>query len=305
MGFRRKDLRNLTDKKSIRDYKILSRRYSYCDKTIAFKYLKKVGILITSHPGNRTFLKASIESHSKTKLWITLAYDNHFNPDNDSLEYSRLLPHRKILDKVNCFIMGPYQRFGGVMYPYFWLTKLGTSSMKDFEYIYCTNGDCILEKPENFGMLLDILGDNDIFPVGWEPNGNRPIFNTTGFIGRTDAILKIINHFGSNFIPLKRYEETTQRMGNTESRFAIAIRDLGLKVAIPENNPFNTQLHIKGGTWYDLVGFRHLHGEKGYAWKMRGKEPRVYSPELEYYDKVYISPVDLEFIKNNQNPKLS
>jgi len=38
--------------------------YENCDKW-AVKALKPLGILLTSHPGNRPFLKASVESHKK------------------------------------------------------------------------------------------------------------------------------------------------------------------------------------------------------------------------------------------------
>ena len=45
MGFRRIDMPGL-NKSDRKDYITLSRRYSYCDKHIAFKYLKKIGILL-------------------------------------------------------------------------------------------------------------------------------------------------------------------------------------------------------------------------------------------------------------------
>jgi hypothetical protein len=194
------------------------------------------------------------------------------------------MPAKDVASKINSIVIGPYQEWGGVMYPYFWLLRLGLSAMNNFDYIYCANGDCVLEKPENFNKLLDNLGDYDIYPVGWEHNGGRPLLNTTGFIAKRKAILDIMDHFEKNFIPLKSYERTTMDMGNTESRFAIAVRDLDIKVAIPENNPFNTQLHKKGGTWYDLVGFRHIHGEYAYAYKYKD-----IPPEINYYDQRFMS----------------
>lgn len=109
MGYRRIDIPTLKNKQDIRDYKDLARRYTYCDKHITWPYMKDIGILLTSHPGNRGFLRSSIESHKKTKLWITLAYDNYFDSDRKDTTWNDLMPNRDVIDKVSCFIMGSNQ----------------------------------------------------------------------------------------------------------------------------------------------------------------------------------------------------
>ncbi len=304
MSFRRIDMKTL-NKKDRGDYKMLSRRFSWCDHNIAFPYLKEIGILLTSHPGNRAYLKASVESHAKTKLWITLAYDNYFDPDRKELTWNQLMPDKEVVDNVNSFIMGPYQKWGGVLYPYFWLLELGLNSMNGFKYIYSANGDCIIEKPEGVFELLEILKkeDADFIAAGWWNRGDsRYVFNSTGFIGKAESIMKMMKHFRENFIPLKSYERTCQDFGNCEGRMGRAIKDLGMKVVKVEN-PENEQMHIKGiGTWYKIAGFRHLHAEEGMAWKMRNSVPKVYCPELKYIDERYMNQQELEFMKNNQPP---
>ncbi len=258
-------------------------RYMECD-VWAKKALKNTGILLTSHPGNRAFLKASIETHKKTGYWIVLGYDNYLNPKRPDITYEQMFPARDVMDMVDTFIMPHHQTWGGVPYPYFWILKFGIAAMSGFEYIYCANGDCVLEKPENFNRLFDLLGDNDIFPIGYEENGGRAILNTTGIFARREALLKMMNHFESNFIPYENYERTCDLMGNCEGRMAVAAKDLGIKIAFPEKNPFNTQLHRKGGTWFDTLGFRHIHAEFGYAYKHK-KE----FPELKYFDERYMN----------------
>jgi len=303
MSFRRIDMREL-NKSDHADYVVLSRRFTYCDKHIAFPYLKELGILLTSHPGNRGFLKASVDTHAETKLWITLAYDNYFDPDNNSIGWDYVMPSREVIDKCNALVMGPHQRWGGVLYPYFYLLDLGINSMGNFPYVYCANGDCILEKPEGIFELLDVLKENnaDLISAGWW-DGDRPIFNSTGFIGRMDAVKAMMQHFKENFIPLKAYERTCMEFGNCEGRMGRAIKDLGLKV-VPVENPKNEQMHEPGhGTFAKVLGFRHVHAEAGWAWKMKGTEPRVYSPEVKYFDEKYIGGADLEFAKNNQPKK--
>jgi hypothetical protein len=283
------------NKEDRRDYKILSRRYSYCDKHIAWPWNKEIGILLTSHPGNRAYLKASVESHAKTKLWITIAYDNYFDPDRKNMNWDSIMPSKEVIDKVNCFVMGPYQKYGGVMYPYFWLLRLGLSTMRDFPYIYSANGDCIVEKPEGIFTLLEMLKKEnaDFISCGWWDK-ERPIFNSTGLIGKSSSVQLMMNHFEKHFIPLKAYEKSCMEFGNTEGRLGRAIKDLGLKVVALEN-PKNEQLHEKGhGDFCKIAGFRHLHAEIGAWW--RDKENKI-PPEICYIDEKYFSKVELDELK--------
>jgi len=292
MGFQRKDLENPNLSPQDRsDLTELLRRYLECDEW-AKRALKKIGILLTSHPGNRLFLKASVESHKQTGYWVIVAYDNYLDPKNPCIDYKDILPQRDVMDQIDTFIMPHHQTWGGVLYPYFWLLKFGIAAMSGFEYIYCANGDCVLEKPENFNQLFDLLEDNDILPVGYEENGGRPLLNTTGMLAKREALVKIMDHFEKNFVPFENYEKSCMELGNCEGRMYYAARDMGVKIAFLKENPFNTQLHIKGGAWFDLVGFRHIHGEYGYAYKYR-KVP----PELKYFDQRFMNMNEYSILK--------
>ena len=296
MGLR-EDIKNVDkyNESDRRDFQILLDRYLECDEW-ATRIFKDVGILLTSHPGNRAFLKASVETHKKTGCWITLSYDNYFNPKDPCIEWNHMMPDRDVIDMVDTFIMPHHQTWGGVLYPYFWLLKFGVYAMSHFKYIYCANGDFILEKPENFPKLLELLGDGDVMPCGWERDS---IFTSAGFIGKSEAIIAIIEHMQKYFIPLSVYEETKQDYGNCEARMGRACLDLGLKVIKPEENPFNDQHHVKGhGTWYKLLGFRHIHGELGYSYKYH-KTP----PELDYVDERHLCGSDLEAVRKYHETK--
>lgn len=266
------------------DFQILLDRYNECD-VWAKDIFKEVGVLLTSHPGNRAFLKASVATHKSLGFWLTLAYDNYLDPKNKDMQWDHVMPDRDVIDMVDTLIMPHHQTWGGVLYPYFWLLKFGVYAMSHFKYIYCANGDFILEKPENFPQMLEILGDGDILSSGWERD---TIFTSAGFIGRSEALIAMVEHMQKYFIPLEAYEEHSQEMGNCESRMGRACIDLGLKVVKPEENPYNDQHHIKGyGTWYKILGFRHIHGEFGYAYKYK-KAP----PELKYFDMRHLSGSD-------------
>jgi len=269
-----------TKEQDRKDYQVVLERYKACDRW-ATKIQQPVGVLLTSHPGNRGFLKASVESHKQLGFWITLAYDNYLDPDRPDFTWDQMMPSREVVDQVNSFIIGPHQTWGGVLYPYFWLLRLGMETMRCFEYVYCANGDCVLERPENFPQLMEMLGDGDIMGIGWEDNGSRPIFNTTGFIAKTSAASAIMRHFQDHLIPLAAYEASAPTFGNTEGRFARAILDLGLKLVKAPENPIDTQLsQCSQGTWYKTVGFRHIHGEynKAYRYKLIPPEPKHLDP---------------------------
>lgn len=227
----------------------------------AMKIFEKVGVVLTSHPGNRPFLKASLETHKKLGFWTTVVYDNYFDPNNRDISYKQCMPERDVYDMADTFMIPHHQTWGGVLYPYFWCLYFGVHTMGAFDYIFCSNGDCVLEKPEGFPKIMEMLGDADIMGCGYEDNNGRELFNTTSFIAKTSAIQAIMKHFRDHLIGIETYEKNAERVGNAEGRFAIAIKELGLKVKKVPVNPVNTQVAKPGGTWYDILGFRHIHGE--------------------------------------------
>jgi hypothetical protein len=284
MGFTRADLTDprYTDADH-RELQALYERYLECDLW-AKKAQLPIGVLLTSHPSNRSYLKASVESHKKLGYWLTLAYDNYLNPKDPNITPNQVLPAKDVLDNLDCFVMPHHQTWGGVLYPYFWLLKFGMATMSHFEYVYCSNGDCILEKPENFSQIIDLLGDADIMDCGWERGEEDGLFNSTAFITKSSAFRELILHFEKYFIPFDNYEKYTQDFGNCERRMAIAVTQLGLK-HVKVTPGFNTQFHVKGvGTWWDILGFRHIHAEHNYAYRNR-----LTPPEIEYFDERFVS----------------
>lgn len=259
--------------------------------TWAVKALKPIGILLTSHQANRPFLKASVESHAKLGYWITLAYDSYVDPVWGLIDHNQFMPAKDVMDKINCFVMGTYQTWGGPLYPFFWLLKLGVHVMSHFKYIYCANGDFVLENPEGFQDLFNLLGNSDIMTSGPDRD-DPPAANTAGFIAKTDALIEIVKHLEEHLVPWENYEKHTQRLGNMEGRLGWAIRDLGLRqkrVIPPLEDMFRTPGY---GTWYELVGFRHIHAELNYAYRNK-KIP----PPLKYLDERFMGSHDLNFIR--------
>ena len=289
MGLTRADLTDpkISDKDKA-EIAVAIANYMSNDKWVAKTFLP-VGILLTGHPGSRSYMRACVDSHKKLGYWITLAYDNYINPEHESADYNSLLPPKDIMDKIDTFVMPKWQSWGGVAFPYFWQLKFGINVMQDFEYIYCCNADCMLEKPEGFPELFNLMGDADIMSCG--PVTDRSV-NTTAFIAKSKVAKLIMEHFERHFIPFENYEKYTQEFGNAEGRFGRAIKDLGLKQIIV-SPPKNEQLPAPGqGTWFDLVGLRHLHYEVNYAYRYKG-----IPPPFKYLDERYLGDADKTYIK--------
>jgi hypothetical protein len=231
-----------------------------CDKWVN-NIFKKVGILLTSHPNNRGFLYGSIATHKQMGFWTTVIYDNYWDPKREEISFDDMMPDRETFDMADNFIISKQQDWGGVIFPYFWMLKFGIQFMSMFDYIYHANGDCIVEHPENLPVLINMMGDADIFFVGWDDATARPMANTTGFIAKKEAALAMMQHVQDHFIPFEVYEKYSAKLGSGEVRFANAVLELGLKNFKAPKNPVDLQLSTPGGTWYDTIGFRHIHGE--------------------------------------------
>jgi len=263
----------------------------------AVKIKKPVLILLISHPAARGYLAASIRTHKALGYWLAVVYDN-FIDSKDPTEnafYNEFMPPKDMMVDIDTFIMGHYQWWGGVSYPFMWGLRLAAGFAQNFEFVYCINGDCIIENPEGFPKLLEALGDGDIMSTG--PTLEREI-GTAGLLMRSSAFFKIAKHMTDHVIPFEEYEKSTQEFGNTEGRLAVAVRELGLKITPCE--PAKTeQMHEPGhGFWAQTLGFRHIHGELNRAYRYKG-----IPPPTKYLDARYISENDMRAIKGYEETK--
>jgi hypothetical protein len=252
-----------------------------CDEW-ATKILDDVGVLLTSHPNNRAFLKHSLETHKNMGLWATVCYDNYWDPKTPQIRFDDFLPERDVFDLADNFLISKHQDWGGVIYPYFWMLRFGLQSLSLFDYVYHANGDCIVENPHGIERLIDSMGDADFYPIGWDDTTAKPMCNTTGFIIKKTAIEPLMKYIQDHLIPFEVYEKYSAKLGSGEVRFAHAVLELGLKLKKPEMNPVNLQLSVPGGTWYETIGFRHIHGE----WKDSQNTGREIP--WQYIDKRYL-----------------
>ena len=263
----------------------------------AVKIKKNIGILLTGSTSGSPFLKGSVESHRALGYWTVLSFDNFINPETSDIDYNALMPPKDIMEKVDSFIIThPYQTWGGVSYPFIFQLRIASGIFHSFDYVFVNNSDCIIEKPEGIPQLIELLGDGDILSSG--PALEREI-GTAGILMRSSAFIKIAKHMNDHMVPHEEYNNSTQEFGNTEGRLAVACRQLGLKVvstvcgSCPTHVNCCEQMHESGhGTWYDLIGFRHIHGELNYAYRYKG-----IPPSHKYLDVRYANPWDYAMCK--------
>lgn len=242
----------------------------------AVKIKKPVLILLISHAAGRCYLTGSVRTHKKLGYWLAVCYDNFIDPSLEGVDYNTSMPSKDVIDQIDTFMLTHYQTWGGVSYPFMWSLKVASGFAQHFEYVYCINGDCIIEKPEGFPVLIDKLGDADLMSSG--PALDREI-GTAGLLMRSSAFKKIADHLIDHVVPFEEYEKSTQDFGNTEGRLAVAVRECGIKQVIIDP-PFNEQFHVPGvGFWAQAIGFRHIHGEHNYAYRYH-KIP----PHHDYFD---------------------
>jgi len=241
------------------------------------KIKKNVGILLTSSSYGRAYLKGSLETHQQLGYWVAVAYDNFIDPKlAGPIDWNYWMPPKDCMDLMDTVLIPHHQAWGGVSYPYIWQLRLASSLMSQFEYVFCNNGDCIIEKPEGFQKLIDRMGDADIMSAG--PTLPREM-GTASFLVKGKVFPAIAQHMNNHMVPFSEYEKSTQEFGNTEGRLAVAVRELGLKSVIVEpgacpNHPECEQFHQPGkGFWYDAIGFRHIHGEHNWAYRYKGVPP--------------------------------
>ena len=177
-------------------------------------------ILLISHSAQRCYLTQAVKTHKKLGYWLAVCYDSFINPLEKEIDYNRYMPPKDVMDDIDTFMITHYQTWGGVSYPFMWSLKIASGLAQHFKYVYCINGDCVIEKPEGFPELLAMLGDADIMSSG--PALEREI-GTAGLLMKSDAFLKIATHMIDHVVPFEEYEKSTQDYGNTEGRLNMAV----------------------------------------------------------------------------------
>jgi hypothetical protein len=221
--------------------------------------------------------------------WTILLYDNPESHFDTNMPKER---HYKLIDQ---FCMKHITKeVPGPTYPQFWHYRHGIDLLMSTkaEYILTIGADSVFERPEGLQEIINLLGDGDIISCSTKTDKHGgPFCGTKSFLARKQSFYKLVNYLQELWVPFRD-------IGNMETRFGMAVKDLKLKEIVAPKMPSHDQFAYsyneigectERGTWGEILGFRHLAGEH----KIRKTKKQI-PVEEKYYDLNYLSKFEKE-----------
>ncbi len=245
-------------------------------------YKSDTAIIVTSYAGQLGWLKATLASYRKTGCYVILSYDQPsqiWNNLDDTDYILRTLPRpiHYLLAHSVVFKHKTYEankRTG-----WFWDVKYAQAIIKNFsnfKYVYCTNGDCIIEKPEGMKELSNILGDHDL--MSGQSTPERTI-HTADMFFKVEAFNKVMDYMSERM----RFPIMGSQSPECLLRDAVNVLNLKEKfVDYPKLDDGSVDYYCTrnlDSTWKKVLGFRNLYAETEYR-ENNGLEPL----SSEYFD---------------------
>jgi hypothetical protein len=246
------------------------------DQIMYDKLKKDLCVIIPTHRYQRPWLKACLEGVKKLGYFTILAYDNPYHKGQVPRPMDQLLPPNDVMALADYVSIKPKTLHSGVTIPHMWnmIFAVNQAHILGFEYIFCINGDFIMERPKEFKKLREMMGDADMFPLAW--NSKKPSCGTAAFIAKTKHQVEFWREFARTL---------HQPKGNAEARMGRYYKENKLKVFHNDPGPMSHQMPNEKSDWYNTVGLRHLHAEN----KIRRWEKRE-PIEEKYFDKRFMTP---------------
>jgi len=264
----------------------------------SFPFDTDMAIIVTSWYGHLRWLKKTLLNYRLTGKYVIVAYDNPFYAFDKSSLSDETAFDSKLLRSIHYLmahsIVVKHKTFDADKRTgWLWNVKYAQGIINLFpniKYVYGTNGDCILEKPENMDKLAEILGDADLMS-GQSAEGMT--IHTADVLYKVDAFNKIINYMTEQFVvPVIGSFSPENLLGE-------AITALKLKVKHAPQQPISL---LDGSidyycresvpsTFKEVIGFRNLYAEQEYR-ENNALEPLPKEFLDDYKDYSYIDPGD-------------
>jgi len=244
-------------------------------------------VIVTSWSGHLGWLKYGLTNYRKTGGYIILAFNNDFYAWNN-LDDSRFMmlhlprPIHYLLAHSVVFKHRTYdadKRVG-----WYWSVRHAQALIRqlpNIKYVYCTNGDCVLEKPEALSSLPEILKDGDLMSGQSQPGGT---IHTACVYYKVEAFHRIMDYMAD------KHEHSIMADWSPERLLREAVDALNLKetrVQNPLDSTGDIDFYCKEAapsTWKDVLGFHNLYHEQEYR-ENNGLEPidKKYFDSFENY----------------------
>lgn len=244
--------------------------YDLCFNLESLPFYTDTAIIVTSWAGQLRWLKKTLQSYRRTGKFVILAFDNpfyHFEKHcrtNDYLIKNMPGPAHYLMAHSVVFkhkTIDNNKRTG-----WFWNTYYAKGIISQFpniKYVYVTNGDCILEKPEGMDDLIKLLGDAD-FMAGQSEEGRT--IHSADMIFKIEAFNKLLDYMAS------RHRVPVWGSISVECLINDSLRKIGFKVKHApmqpiDHNDGSVDYYCKTGsdsTFRQVIGFRNLYAEQEY-----------------------------------------
>jgi len=264
----------------------------------SFPFNTDMAIIVTSWHGQLRWLKKTLQNYRLTGKYVILSYDNPFLPCDpsskvDEIAFNERLPRSIHYLMAHSVVMKHLTFDADKRTGWFWDVKYAQGLVNQFpniKYVYCTNGDCILEKPENINQLVELLGDGDLMS-GQSAEGST--IHTADVIYKIDAFNKVVNYMTEHFIiPVIGSFSPENLLGEAviynklkvthAPQQPISLLDGSIDYYCRESVP---------STFREVIGFRNLYAEQEYR-ENNALEPLPKEFVDDYKDYSYIDPGD-------------
>lgn len=254
-------------------------------------------IIVTSWMGQLKWLKATLTQYRKSGAFVILAYDNPFYAWSPKIEHEaiRCLPNVQHLLLANSMVMKHITYDGDKRNGWFWDVRYAQGLLKNWpniKYVYCTNGDCIWDRPEGLSEIKELLGDGDL--ISGQSDGS--IIHTAAVLYKAEAFHRIFDQMAE----WMRVAVVGSR--SPEGMLREACAKLKINVVHAPLQPLDTDGTLdcysrrgQDSTWRRILGYRNLFAEQEEAWNYGGEPiPKEY---LDLYcDCIYFSGEEKETI---------
>ena len=242
--------------------------YDLCFNTESFPFQTDTAIIVTSWAGQLRWLKKTLQSYRLTGKYVVLAYDNPFyafESSNRSTDY-----FLKNMPRAEHFLMAHSVVFkhktidNNKRTGWFWnayYAKNLISGFPNIKYVYITNGDCILEKPEGMDDLIKLLGDAD-FMAGQSEEGRT--IHSADMIFKVEAFNKLLNYMGERHkVGVWGSVSVETLINDALMKRIVTVKHAPKQPIDPKDGSVDYYCKYGGeSTFREVIGFRNLYAEQ-------------------------------------------
>lgn len=256
-------------------------------------------IVVTAWAGHLGWLKSTLTSYRNSGAYVILSYDNYSyvweNLDDPYVIHQKLpRPIHTLL--AHSFVMKHKTYDADKRIGWFWNVKYALAIVNAFpniKYLYCTNGDCIWERPEGLPELKEMLGEGD-FISGQSAPGQT--IHTACVLYKVEALNKIMDYMTKRISPMVIAGQSPETM------LGDAVKLLKIKEVYAPKQPRLPTGEIDyyctlGGesTWKEVLGFRNLYAEQ--EWRTNNRFEQLNPKYMDNFQNwIYFNPSEREML---------